>query len=1019
MCLLFHHIPCGRSAGFLYITMKSILNLPSSGISLSGTSISLLRNLSYSCRRSPYVPTRRYRRGRFIIQSIFFIIIYWIWIPFPVDAFDTDIVVTEVAAYEQSDHEWIEITNKGTSPVDITGWKFFEDGTNHGLAVFRGDAVIDPGEYAVIADVAANTSADYPTFTGTLIDSSWQTLNENGELIALKNKEGATIESFTYGTAQNHSLERIDNTKNDYTSVNWRENSTGNSIGFKITAHTQQSPPSQVEQQKEIAPPVIPSPSWKAARGDVVINEFVSDPTDEESEWVELYNISSHTVDMAGWTLEDGSKTKHILTGTLGASGRNRFFVVGEMKTALNNSGDIIILRNDHADIIDEVAYGSWNDGTVSDNAPSASDPFSVARSVDGQNTFNAVYDFNITSTPTKGDTNIITEVNDPKVGSIKEVIISEIFPNPTDIHTEEFIELHNTGTSIIDIQGWELVSGNGKRYEFGIRSLRGGEYISIPKSESGITLKNRGGDSVKLYPKGYERPTSSVIYHDDAPRDQSFSFGTNGRFVWTLFSTPGSVNVLKTENKTPSISVYGPATAHNGEDIFFDASDSSDPDGDTLSFYWDFGDGFIDTVSQPIHTFFKTGSYDIQLRVSDGMHTERHVHHIVISASVSSTPVVMSNAYVLGSVVLNEILPNPKGSDTGEFIELKNSSDHTIDIEGWVVQSEGSSKSFRFSSATPLVRGALVFLERKKSGISLVNGIGHVLLFDNFGEKNDDVTYEDAPSGQSLSRTSEGDLVWSSKPTPGKDNNVDFLVKEDSSSDGEIDTASSGKEKITIPSSGKKNIVMKGVISVPPGVFGKRIAYLAPSGIRLYISSPDVPTLQVGDVVQVAGILKSSSTGLQLFISKTHTIQVLSHTRQPVPHIIEEGGTLEGYDGKLVTLAGEVSDIQWPSVILEHDGEDITLSIKRGTDLKKSFFVKGAAIEVTGIVQKEDDTFRMLPRSSEDIVKKHTPIVQENENISAHPEKRQKSLAYLIALLVAAILLFGGMFIRRKFKRG
>ncbi|MEK7139096.1 MAG: lamin tail domain-containing protein, partial [Patescibacteria group bacterium] len=72
-------------------------------------------------------------------------------------------VITEVAAYESSGHEWIEVYNRSTTAVDLTKWKFFEDNTNHGLTLFRGEnMMLAPGTYAVIAQVAATTVTDYP-----------------------------------------------------------------------------------------------------------------------------------------------------------------------------------------------------------------------------------------------------------------------------------------------------------------------------------------------------------------------------------------------------------------------------------------------------------------------------------------------------------------------------------------------------------------------------------------------------------------------------------------------------------------------------------------------------------------------------------------------------------------------------------------------------------------------------------------------------------------------------------------
>ena len=50
----------------------------------------------------------------------------------------------------------------------------------------------------------------------------------------------------------------------------------------------------------------------------------------------------------------------------------------------------------------------------------------------------------------------------------------------------------------------------------------------------------------------------------------------------------------------------------------FFDGGASSDPDGDVLSFDWDFGDGYYGDVMRPNHEYTSVGNYTVTLTVSD-----------------------------------------------------------------------------------------------------------------------------------------------------------------------------------------------------------------------------------------------------------------------------------------------------------------------------------------------------------------------------------------------------------------
>lgn len=154
-------------------------------------------------------------------------------------AANSDIVINEIGAYEPSDHEWIEIYNKGSEAVDMTGWFFHEDATNHGLSVYQGlDMIIEPGEYAIIADRADYFQSDYPLFSGTIIDSSWSTLSLSGELIELRSSATNVVESFTYVSSVNSSLERANPFINDYSASNWQTHASGNTVGVENSNFT-------------------------------------------------------------------------------------------------------------------------------------------------------------------------------------------------------------------------------------------------------------------------------------------------------------------------------------------------------------------------------------------------------------------------------------------------------------------------------------------------------------------------------------------------------------------------------------------------------------------------------------------------------------------------------------------------------------------------------------------------------------------------------------------------------------
>lgn len=84
-----------------------------------------------------------------------------------------------------SGREWVEITNDGGSPIDLTGYKFFEANTNHGLTVGQGSFILPLGGSLIIADDPAKFLIDWPGYTGSILDSSFS-LSNTGETIALR-----------------------------------------------------------------------------------------------------------------------------------------------------------------------------------------------------------------------------------------------------------------------------------------------------------------------------------------------------------------------------------------------------------------------------------------------------------------------------------------------------------------------------------------------------------------------------------------------------------------------------------------------------------------------------------------------------------------------------------------------------------------------------------------------------------------------------------------------------------------
>jgi len=211
--------------------------------------------------------------------ALTFLLIVLLFLPMPLQAGDTDILINEIMyapAPTEDGHEWIEIYNRGATSVDLTGWKFYEDDTDHGLTLNKGSMTIPSGGYAVIADEADTFLSDYPSYSGTLIDSAWGTLRNDGESLALKNSSSTIVDqvnySSTWGGSSGISLECIDPDSDNNVSSNWGSSETADGTpGAENSIYN----PTAITLSSLTARPTSPQPTsfrwqWLALAGAVV-----------------------------------------------------------------------------------------------------------------------------------------------------------------------------------------------------------------------------------------------------------------------------------------------------------------------------------------------------------------------------------------------------------------------------------------------------------------------------------------------------------------------------------------------------------------------------------------------------------------------------------------------------------------------------------------------------------------------------------------------------------------------------
>lgn len=196
--------------------------------------------------------------------------------------------------------------------------------------------------------------------------------------------------------------------------------------------------------------------------------------------------------------------------------------------------------------------------------------------------------------------------------------------------------------------------------------SITGGQQIA-----GGLDVAADAGTLIATDPG--TRLQSGEITHN-APRHVDANGSVIFTFDWrapesgqvVLFAAGNSVNqnginsgdnaatatltvVVQGEGQMLSADPGGPYEGVAGEAIVFDGSGSSAPNGDALTYMWDFGDGGVGMGVSPGHSYYMAGTYTVSLVVNDGRQdSERLTTTAVITAP--APPAAESPPVLFGS---------------------------------------------------------------------------------------------------------------------------------------------------------------------------------------------------------------------------------------------------------------------------------------------------------------------------------------------------------------------------------
>ena len=141
-------------------------------------------------------------------------------------------------------------------------------------------------------------------------------------------------------------------------------------------------------------------------------------------------------------------------------------------------------------------------------------------------------------------------------------------------------------------------------------------------------------GESITFDGSGSSDPDGSIVSYDWDFGDggtgtgvsPSYAYGAEGSFTVTLTVTDNdglsnsasTTATISAQPQPPVADPNGPYSGQVGDNIAFDGSGSSDPDGSIVTYDWDFGDGGTGAGVAPMHTYSVDGVFTVTLTVTD-----------------------------------------------------------------------------------------------------------------------------------------------------------------------------------------------------------------------------------------------------------------------------------------------------------------------------------------------------------------------------------------------------------------
>lgn len=621
---------------------------------------------------------------------------------------------------------------------------------------------------------------------------------------------------------------------------------------------------------------------------------------------------------------------------------------------------------------------------------------------------------------------------------AVQPVIINELmWMGSSRSSADEWIELRNTTHDAVDLSGWQVTKfSNGQdvvmvtlpagatipadgffvisNYGVGEKSVLMSEPnlvttdVALANSNLRIQLLDPAGVVIDVAGNGQGVPFAGTNVSAEqrfASMERNPEPGNGAEeAAWHTSTTGSGLLPEAVEKATPSgqnsngvpqVVVQAEIAGRVGEVIQLDASETTDPEQNPLTFSWYIAD---QTLSGPVTevTIQTAGIYQGRVDVSDGFMTVSTAFSVTITTAATSGSSTTTGSTVSGetsrpvctSVRLIELLPNPVGSDTAEFMSLSATATEAQSIASCVLRINGS-RQYAFPEQVIPARGEVTLT---KSKWKLPNAGATIELLTEAGAVLQTVTYPKSVEGRSWSWREE-EWGWA-KATPHKAN-------------APFDPIEVPAAKTTTSASTKKPIHVAGIVVAQTGIIGSRVALVLTGSERMLVQTDADVVLLLGKRIDVTGTAGTKS-GEPMVTVKGAVTQREGTLPPPTKKLLAD---LETEDtNTVVRVSGTIQGIRGSSIDIEDDSGQGVIALKSASKIIRPIMRAGDAVDVTGVVQAGVSGLRIIPRQVDDlhITRQVLPPAQRNQTVAA------TSSAQVWWYWAAAVLGLGGVVFMR-----